>query len=177
MTEVSTNAKKTTEWTPALRNAGKAIAAHIERADKSLGKYVDHMDSAGQHLLTARDTCKEEKRSFTRFLKDHGIGKTRAYQILAVADGTMTKEELLEKNAKAQREYQKKLKEKADKADKAEKAEPAPERSEDVDDTFDLKDFMAMAKDVYDRNDKAEFMKWLQNEIKDTCHCFGVPLS
>ena len=63
-----------------------------------LKKSDDHWRTAGQHLQQLYATCKREgggQKEFLRITKDEiGIGKSRAYEILAIADGTKTIEEI-----------------------------------------------------------------------------------
>lgn len=59
-----------------------------------LKKSDDHWRTAGQYLIQLYDACDNQK-EFLRLTKDKiGIGKSRTYEILAIADGTKTIEEM-----------------------------------------------------------------------------------
>jgi hypothetical protein len=73
-----------------LDTLGKEIAAQIERGDKAAAKAEEHYISAGQRLAEARTRVAAEGSKFTDFLAKHDIGRSRAYDILAVTDGRKT---------------------------------------------------------------------------------------
>jgi len=69
---------------------GKEIKARIEAGDKAMGKAEDHYLAAGLQLAEARRRVADDGGSFRAFLDNHGIGRSRAYDILAVTDGRKT---------------------------------------------------------------------------------------
>jgi hypothetical protein len=69
---------------------GKHIRARIVQGDKAAGKAEDHYTAAGIHLKEARERIAKEGGSFDDFLKQYDIGRSRAYDLLAVADGKKT---------------------------------------------------------------------------------------
>jgi len=69
---------------------GQEIKARIEAGDKAMGKAEDHYLAAGLQLAEARRRVADDGGSFRAFLDNHGIGRSRAYDILAVTDGRKT---------------------------------------------------------------------------------------
>ncbi|GHE49985.1 hypothetical protein GCM10019059_06570 [Camelimonas fluminis] len=69
---------------------GQEIKARIEAGDKAMGKAEDHYLAAGLQLAEARRRVAGDGGSFRAFLDNHGIGRSRAYDILAVTDGRKT---------------------------------------------------------------------------------------
>lgn len=71
------------------------IKAHIAAGDKAFGKAEEHYKSAGLHLIEARDRVKREGMTFSAFIVSQcGLGRSRAYELIAIADGTKTLEEV-----------------------------------------------------------------------------------
>jgi len=66
------------------------IKAHIAAGDKAQGKAEEHYKAAGIHLMEARDRVKSEGKAFSAFLIGHHIGSSRAYELIAIANGTKT---------------------------------------------------------------------------------------
>lgn len=74
------------------------IKAHIAAGDKAIDKAEQHYKAAGIHLKEARDRAKEEGIVFSAFLAGQcNIGRSRAYELIAIADGTKTLKEVREK--------------------------------------------------------------------------------
>ncbi|MDR6955217.1 hypothetical protein J2X65_004596 [Ancylobacter sp. 3268] len=69
---------------------GAEIRARLEAGDKAIGKAEDHYLAAGLRLIEARQRVEAEGGSFREFLATHQIGKSRAYEVMAVAGGTKT---------------------------------------------------------------------------------------
>tara|TARA_R110002126_G_scaffold157930_1_gene305359 strand:+ start:2002 stop:2496 length:495 start_codon:yes stop_codon:yes gene_type:complete len=160
---------KDSGYSVTLTQAGKAITAHLDRADSSMSKAADHLDSATYTIQTAREECKDTKVSFTKWLKDMGIGKTRAYELLQIVDGKCTRDELLAKKAGAMRKYQARLKEKAAKSEASTSSEPETEPEADPKlDIADLIDFVMEA--VKQKNGR----EIIANELAAICVEFGI---
>jgi hypothetical protein len=70
-----------------LRDLGKRITAHLERAHKAEGKAEQHRIAAAQHLAQARDLC--DAGGFTAFHEKFypDLGRSRTYELLAIATG------------------------------------------------------------------------------------------
>ena len=86
-----------------LQTLGEEIVARIDAGDKAKGRAADMYLSAGLHLLKAKERV---GRNFRAFLKDHcnGLEKTRAYELMKIAKGDTTTEEVRAKtNARTQR--------------------------------------------------------------------------
>jgi hypothetical protein len=81
------------EFLEELRPVGEEISKKIEAADRSISAAEDQYRVAGQRLLDARGQIALARESgikvtFEAFLEAHGIGRTRAYELMAVAAGT-----------------------------------------------------------------------------------------
>src|SRR5690606_21347407 len=64
---------------------------HISAGDKAFGKAEEHYKAAGIHLIEARDRVKREGMTFSAFIVGHcNLGRSRAYELIAIADGTKT---------------------------------------------------------------------------------------
>ena len=73
----------------------QAIKVHIAKGDKASDKADQHYRSAGQHLKTLRATHGGSWAEWEELLKTKvGIGKSRASELMAIADGTKTLEEV-----------------------------------------------------------------------------------
>jgi hypothetical protein len=79
----------------------RAIKAHIERGDKAKDKADQHYIAAGQHLKTLKDQHAGSWAEWEALLKDRiGIGKSRASELMQIADGRRTVEETKADTAK-----------------------------------------------------------------------------
>lgn len=79
--------------TPALvplDTLGAEIRSRLEAGDKAIGKAEDHYLAAGLRLVEARQRVEAGGGSFREFLAEHCIGKSRAYDVMAVAEGKKT---------------------------------------------------------------------------------------
>jgi hypothetical protein len=82
----------------------------IRRIKTHLGKGDQHYVSAGQYLKTLQDTCPDQK-SFLALVRDNlRLGKTRTFELLAIADGTKTAEEVRADRAKRDTRAREKVK-------------------------------------------------------------------
>jgi hypothetical protein len=82
---------------PALSEAQlvKAIKEHISKGDQHKGKSEQHYISAGQHLKTLKALHDGNWSEWEELLKEKcGIGKSRASELMRIADGTKTVEEV-----------------------------------------------------------------------------------
>ena len=69
-----------------------AIKAHIEKGDKAKGKAEEHYIAAGQYLKQLKGGHSQAE--FLKIVQEKiGLGKTRTYELLAIADGTKTVEQ------------------------------------------------------------------------------------
>jgi hypothetical protein len=86
-----------------LSNLGKRIAAHLEKADKYDDKANNHRISAGQLLAEAKQACDDG--GFTAFRERFcpNLGKSRAYELLAIASGKKSVEQVRGANAERKR--------------------------------------------------------------------------
>jgi hypothetical protein len=73
-----------------LDTLGAEIRSRLEAGDKAIGKAEDHYLAAGLRLVEARQRVEAEGGSFREFLAEHSIGKSRAYDVMAVAEGKKT---------------------------------------------------------------------------------------
>ena len=71
----------------------RTIKAHIERGDKAKDKAEQHYIAAGQHLKELKGQHSGSWAEWEELLKDKiGIGKSRASELMQIADGTKTVE-------------------------------------------------------------------------------------
>jgi hypothetical protein len=106
----------------------QAIKVHIAKGDKAADKADQHYRSAGQHLKTLKATHGGSWAEWEELLKTKvGIGKSRASELMRIADGTKTVEQVRAEGA------ERKAKERAKSLrDVTEKSDPLPSpRSED----------------------------------------------
>jgi len=106
----------------------QAIKVHIAKGDKAADKADQHYRSAGQHLKTLKATHGGSWAEWEELLKTKvGIGKSRASELMRIADGTKTVEQVRAESA------ERKAKERAKSLrDVTEKSVPLPSlRSED----------------------------------------------
>jgi hypothetical protein len=67
----------------------KTIKAHIERGDQAQDKAEQHYIAAGQHLKALREG--KNQKTFLAMVQERiGVGKTRTYELIAIADKTKT---------------------------------------------------------------------------------------
>jgi hypothetical protein len=73
----------------------KTIKAHIAKGDKAKDKAEQHYIAAGQHLKTLKAEHGGSWAEWEALLKDKiGIGKSRASELMQIADGTKTVEQV-----------------------------------------------------------------------------------
>jgi hypothetical protein len=71
------------------------IKAHISAGDKAQDKAQQHYIAAGQHLKTLKASHTGTWAEWEELLKDKiGIGKSRASELMQIADGTKTAAEV-----------------------------------------------------------------------------------
>jgi hypothetical protein len=70
------------------------IKAHIERGDKAKEKSEQHYIAAGLHLQELKDRFTETWAEWEALLERTGIGKTRASELMRIASGRKTAEEV-----------------------------------------------------------------------------------
>jgi len=69
----------------------RAIKAHIAKGDKAADKAEQHYIAAGQHLKTLKAEHTGSWTEWEALLRNRvGIGKSRASELMAIADGTKT---------------------------------------------------------------------------------------
>src|SRR6516162_4145672 len=82
----------------------KTIKAHIAKGDKAQDKAEQHYIAAGQHLKTLKAEHTGSWSEWEALLRDRvGIGKSRASELMAIADGTKTLAEVRADNAERNR--------------------------------------------------------------------------
>jgi hypothetical protein len=80
------------QWPAALNEIAGGIKHHLECAKTHLEKTVSHIETVCGELEKARPLCTEM--GFSAFCKQVGIGRSRAYELLAIADGRKTIEQV-----------------------------------------------------------------------------------
>jgi hypothetical protein len=86
------NNRPTTATQAALINT---IKAHISAGDKAQDKAQQHYIAAGQHLKTLKASHTDTWAEWETLLKEKiGIGKSRASELMQIADGTRTAAEV-----------------------------------------------------------------------------------
>src|SRR5262245_32041965 len=86
-----------------LEQLGKEILARIVKGDQAKQRSEDLYLSAGRMLLDAKKLAP----NFAAFLRDHcrGLGRSRAYELLRVAKGQTTTEEVRAKTNERKKKY------------------------------------------------------------------------
>lgn len=79
---------------PDLERLAQDISASIAAGDKAKEKSDQHYKSAGLKLIEA----KKQIKNFDAFLAKYGLGSTRAYELIAIAEGRTTVEEVRAKS-------------------------------------------------------------------------------
>jgi hypothetical protein len=72
----------------------KTIKAHLAKAEKYQGKATEHFIAAGQHLKTLKETSPDQATFLEKVKEQIGLGKSRTYELMQIADGTKTVEEV-----------------------------------------------------------------------------------
>jgi hypothetical protein len=86
------------------------IKVHLEKGAQAEEKAEQHYTSAGEHLKTLKDTCKDQA-AFLALVKEQiGLGKTRTFELLRIADGTKTVEQTRADRAKRDTKANEKVK-------------------------------------------------------------------
>jgi hypothetical protein len=98
-TKLATQARFTAEQVqedcPAtLQSLAKRIAAHLEQARKSDDKAKQHYNSAGCYLAEAQAICDEEGFEAFRQKFVPNLGQSRAYELLSIATGKKSVEDV-----------------------------------------------------------------------------------
>jgi len=111
----------------ALDHLANKIKASLTRSD-------DLYLTAGQLCKEAKAMCKAEGIKFDTWLKQHGIGRSKAYVCLQIADGRKTVDDVRKETADRQKAHQAKNKaaRKASKADPSEDGEGDDEQEDDM---------------------------------------------
>ena len=80
----------------------RTIRAHIEKGDRAAEKSEQHYIAAGQHLKALKAQMPTGIK-WEQYLKDHGleIGRRRADELIAIADGRATVEEVRAEKAES----------------------------------------------------------------------------
>jgi hypothetical protein len=78
----------------------RAIKAHIERGDKAKDKAEQHYISAGQYLAKLKEHSPDQATFLTIVKEKIGLGKSRTYELLQIADRTKTVGEIRVDTAK-----------------------------------------------------------------------------
>lgn len=76
-----------------LASIGKEIVAHIAAGDQAKNQAIEHYKAAGLLLL---DAANKHPRDFTTFLTRScaGLGRSRAYEMMQIAGGSKTVEQI-----------------------------------------------------------------------------------
>jgi hypothetical protein len=170
-----------------LATRGRGILKVLAQADKAAYDYEVKTQTAAAMVVEAKAMCEEYKFAFTKFTKTIGLGKSRAYELLAIAEGRKTLDEVRAATAARQRKLQeaRKASQEAQEGDsedsegegtrKASKARPgAPEG--------DLWDISWLIEDAGDKmlefkGDPEGFKNWLHDELAHTLTKFKIPFT
>jgi hypothetical protein len=83
----------------------RTIKAHIEKGDRATEKAEQHYIAAGQHLKTLKAAHSGTWAEWEALLKDKiGIGKSRASELMQIADGRKTVEQVRARTAEGMRQ-------------------------------------------------------------------------
>lgn len=88
-----------------LADLGKRITVHLEKAAQCDKKADDHRASAGQYLLQAREACDEDGFDAFREKFCPELGRTSVYEMLAIATGKKSVEEVRASSAERSKKY------------------------------------------------------------------------
>ena len=92
--------------TTSLEQLGTFAHGHYKAGEKAQDRAEQQMISAGLYLKEAKERIKNRKDiNFAQFLLHHcPIGKSRAYEVISIADGRKTIDEVRERTAQSVRE-------------------------------------------------------------------------
>lgn len=94
-----------------LDQLGAQAKAHIMSGDKAKEKVEQHYKSAGLYLIAARERVKNQGLHWVAWLRENvRVAPSRAYEIIAIADGTKSLEEVREVERDKKREQRAKAK-------------------------------------------------------------------
>jgi hypothetical protein len=80
-----------------LGTLGSQIKAHIRAGDRAKEKAEQQYKAAGLYLIEARERVKADGKHWVGWLRENvTIAPSRAYEIIAIADGSKTLEQLRE---------------------------------------------------------------------------------
>src|SRR5690349_3374175 len=83
----------------------QTIKVHIAKGDKAADKAEQHYIAAGQHLKTLKEQHKGNWAEWEALLKERvGIGKSRASELMQIADGTKTLAQVRARTAESVRQ-------------------------------------------------------------------------
>ena len=86
-----------------LTELGELIAVHVEKAERYEQKADDHFISAAGLLSEAKKLC--DKGGFAAFRKRFNLGKTRIYELLAIASGKKSVAQIRAAGAERNRKF------------------------------------------------------------------------
>lgn len=168
-----------------LATRGKGILKVLAQADKAAYDYEVKTQTAAAMVVEAKAMCEEYKFAFTKFTKTIGLGKSRAYELLAIAEGRKTLDEVRAATAARQKKLQEARKRAAEASQEAEEgddedakggstraASKAPKRGSVG--VLDIEDFVAEAGEVIERKGKSEFLNWLHDNMVNICRDHGL---
>jgi len=153
-----------------LSGLGNQAHGHYKAAEKHKAKAEEQYMAAGLYLKEAKMRClKERGQTFARFLKEHcPIGKSRAYEVIAIADGTKTVEEVRERSTKAQQATRARRADEASVRDVADKQPEKPnENNESPSETVEDQSFFDVVEEVESVNQEqmSELRKKVERKI------------
>jgi hypothetical protein len=77
----------------------KTIKAHLAKAEKYQSKAEEHFITAGQYLMTLKGNSPDQA-TFLKIVREQiGLGKSRTYELMQIADGTKTVQEMRDDGA------------------------------------------------------------------------------
>jgi len=91
-----------------LDDLGRHIKAFIDKAEFALKKTDEYLTSASRGLVAAQQRVKKSGGIFAEWLKEHDIGRSYAYDLIAVGNGSKTLADLRQATAQRNIKYRKK---------------------------------------------------------------------
>ncbi len=85
----------------------KEIKAALDQADKAQTRADDLKLTAGRMLLDAKERIKKEGGKWLDYLAQHKLDKRRSQEVMKIAKGETTPEQMRDKNASRQEQYRK----------------------------------------------------------------------
>src|SRR5262249_42373504 len=109
--------------TPAVLTLVRRIKALIEKADRAADKAEQLYKAAGIHIKEIKEQCEDWE---TIVREQCGLGRSRAYELMAIADGKMTLEKVRAETNERKKVHRAKSESVPERTEPEPKPEPLP---------------------------------------------------